>query len=464
MDEVQIYPHTQAAQSGNLRHLRTEWGVTVCAVPDGTGISGFRLIGEALRQATERAKWVGRVGDWGFWVAAGGMCLVVAASLIAVLFQRRDAEPTAGAYDMQVYRAQLQEVDRDAAVGLVAAADADRLRAEISRRILDADRTRRGTAVAVSPGGRVLAAGLIAVVMGGAILGYLQLGSPGYPDLPLVKRLAAAAAFSATRPLQVVAEAASPNLDVVAPDAEMATLMEKLRQAVVDRPGDIQGLTLLARNEAALGNLGAAATAQAALIAAKADVATGADHAMLAEILIRLAGGYVSPEAEAELIAALKSEPKNGTALYYSGLMFAQGDRADRAFAIWRDLLDTSAPDDPWVAPIKAQIADVAARAGVKYALPEAVGPTAEQVDAAADMTGPDRLSMIQGMVDGLSQRLETKGGPAEDWARLIKSLGVLGDTDRARAIYEESQTAFAGRKAELDALKAAAIASGVAE
>lgn len=404
------------------------------------------------------------MGDWGFWLAAAGMCFVVAASLIAVLFQRRETGPALGSYDVQVYRAQLAEVDRDLASGRLTGAEAERLRSEIARRILEADRLGRGVAMPVSSVGRVVVAGLIASVMVGAVWGYVRLGAPGYPDLPLAERLAAAAKFSATRPSQAMAEAAAPKIVAIAPDAELAALMAKLRQAVVDRPSDIQGLTLLARNEAALGNLAAAAKAQAALIAAKAGDTTSADHAMLAEMMIRLADGYVSPEAEAELIAALKSEPTNGTALYYSGLMFAQGDRADRAFSVWQGLLDASAPDDPWMAPIRAQIADMAARAGVKYDAPAPVGPTAEQVRDAANMTEKDRLSMIQSMVDGLSQRLESKGGPAEDWARLITSLGVLGDTDQARAIYAESQTAFAGRAAELVTLKAAATAAGVAE
>ena len=403
------------------------------------------------------------MGDWGFWIAAGGMCLVVATGLIAVLFQRREAEPAPGAYDIQVYRAQLAEVDRDLASGLVAGADAERLRAEISRRILEADRTGRGTAMPVSPRGRLIGGGLIAAVLMGAVWGYARLGSPGYPDLPLAERLAAAAKFSATRPTQAMAEAETVKPPAVQPDAEMADLMAKLRKAVADRPQDAAGLELLVRNEAALGNLSAARDALVALMALKSSD-QASTHAQLAELLIRLAGGYVSPEAEAELVHTLQLEPKNGTALYYSGLMFAQGDRADRAFVIWRDLLEASVPDDPWVAPITAQIADMAARAGEKFALPEPVGPTADQVDAAADMTAEDRLAMIQSMVDGLSQRLESKGGPAEDWARLITSLGVLGDTDQARAIYTESQTAFAGRSAELATLKAAATAAGVAE
>ena len=404
------------------------------------------------------------MGDWGFWIAAGGTFLAVAASLIVVLFQRREAETSAGTYDVQVYRAQLAEVDRDVASGLLAVAEADRLRTEISRRIREADRLGRGVAAMVPLRGRILAGGGIALVLAGAVGGYLRLGAPGYPDLPLAGRLAAAEAFSATRPSQAMAEASAPKLAAAIPDGEMAGLMAALRKAVVDRPDDVQGLALLARNEAALGNLAAAGKAQAALIAAKADAATGADHAMLAEIMIRLAGGYVSPEAEAQLIAALKPDPANGTALYYSGLMFAQGDRADRAFSVWQGLLDASSPDDPWVAPIRAQIADMAVRAGVKYALAEAVGPTADEVSAAADMSPEDRLAMIQSMVDGLSARLASKGGPVEDWARLITSLGVLGDTDQAREIYSEAQGAFAGRVDELAALRAAAVTAGVAE
>ena len=404
------------------------------------------------------------MGDWGFWIAAGGTFLAVAASLIVVLFQRREAETSAGTYDVQVYRAQLAEVDRDVASGLLAVAEADRLRTEISRRILEADRLGRGVAAMVPLRGRILAGGGIALVLAGAVGGYLRLGAPGYPDLPLAGRLAAAEAFSATRPSQAMAEASAPKLAAAIPDGEMAGLMAALRKAVADRPDDVQGLALLARNEAALGNLAAAGKAQAALIAAKADAATGADHAMLAEIMIRLAGGYVSPEAEAQLIAALKLDPANGTALYYSGLMFAQGDRADRTFSVWQGLLDASAPDDPWVAPIRAQIADMAVRAGVKYALAEAVGPTADEVSAAADMSPEDRLAMIQSMVDGLSARLASKGGPVEDWARLITSLGVLGDADQAREIYSEAQGAFAGRVDELAALRAAAVTAGVAE
>ena len=73
------------------------------------------------------------------------------------------------------------------------------------------------------------------------------------------------------------------------------------------------------------------------------------------------------------------------------------------------------------------------------------------------------RQAMIRGMVDGLAERLATEGGPAEDWARLIRALGVLGDTDRARAIWDEARTVFADTPG-LPTVQAAAEAAGLNE
>ena len=71
---------------------------------------------------------------------------------------------------------------------------------------------------------------------------------------------------------------------------------------------------------------------------------------------------------------------------------------------------------------------------------------------------------MIAGMVEQLGTRLASEGGPAEDWARLISSLAVLGRMEEARAIYAEAQSRFAGRTVELSALRETAVTSGVAE
>ena len=243
--------------------------------------------------------------------------------------------------------------------------------------------------------------------------------------------------------------------------------MTKLRQAVQDRPDDQRGLELLARNEAAMGNLTAAKDAQAALLALRGNAATAEDHAALAELMIMSAGGYVSPEAEQVLARSLALDPANGTARYYTGTMFAQIGRFDRTFILWRRLLEQSPPDAPWVAPLRAQLPDVADRAGVRYTLPPAAtapGPTGADIAAAAEMTAQDRQAMIEGMVDQLGARLAQDGGPAEDWARLITSLAQIGRTEQAREIYAEAQTRFAGRTVELSGLRQAAVEAGVGE
>jgi cytochrome c-type biogenesis protein CcmH len=409
-----------------------------------------------------------------FWIAAAGIGLAVTALLLLALLRGRADDAPAAAYDLRVYRDQLREVDRDLARGVIAPADAERLRTEVARRVLEADRALGhgagpdGTAAPPLP--TLVMAGLVAAVMLGGVWTYYRLGAPGYPDLPIAARLAASEDVYRTRPPQAAAEtAAAARAPAPGPvDPAFSTLMDQLRGALKDRPDDLEGHRLLARNESGLGNYVAAVAAQRRVIAILGDSVNANDHAMLAEMMILGAGGYVSPEAEAEITRALQLDPLNGTATFYAGLMFAQVGRPDRTFSLWAPLLDRSQPDDPWVAPLRAQLMQVASEAGEDdYVLPETAplpGPDADAVAAAAEMTPEERQEMVRGMVAQLSERLATQGGSAGEWARLIAAYGVLGETDRAQAIWAEAQQRFAGRAADLEVVRAAAAQAGVAE
>jgi cytochrome c-type biogenesis protein CcmH len=409
-----------------------------------------------------------------FWIAAAGIGLAVTALLLLALLRGRAEDAPAAAYDLRVYRDQLREVDRDLARGVIAPADAERLRTEVARRVLEADRALGhgagpdGTAAPPLP--TLVMAGLVAAVMLGGVWTYYRLGAPGYPDLPIAARLAASEDVYRTRPPQAAAEtAAAARAPAPGPvDPAFSTLMDQLRGALKDRPDDLEGHRLLARNESGLGNYVAAVAAQRRVIAILGDSVNADDHAMLAEMMILGAGGYVSPEAEAEITRALQLDPLNGTATFYAGLMFAQVGRPDRTFSLWAPLLDRSQPDDPWVAPLRAQLMQVASEAGEDdYVLPETAplpGPDADAVAAAAEMTPEERQEMVRGMVAQLSERLATQGGSAGEWARLIAAYGVLGETDRAQAIWAEAQQRFAGRAADLEVVRAAAAQAGVAE
>lgn len=416
-----------------------------------------------------------------FWSLATALSLGVTL-IFARALMRGGAGVPAAAYDLQIYRDQLAEVDRDLARGVLGEADADRARTEIARRILAADRElQAGDADRDGGGGDgggdgggprgaryALMVGMVVVVAGGGLWLYARIGAPGYPDLSVKTRIEMAEEARAARISQAEAAARAAELRGPAPqvDPQFAELMEKLRAAVTARPDDLQGLGLLARNEAAVGDFAAAIAAQDQVIALRGD---GEDYATLADLMVLAAAGYVTPEAEAAADRALALDPANGTARYYKGLTLAQTGRPDLAFGLWAALLEESPPDAPWVAAISTDIGDLAAMAGVDYVAPARPGetprgPTAADIEAAGEMSGEDRQAMIRTMVDGLADRLASEGGPAGDWARLIGALGVLGETDRARAIWGEAQGVFAGRAGDLAAIRAAAEQAGVAE
>ncbi len=408
-----------------------------------------------------------------FWIIITSLSVGVGAVLaLALVRGRAEAVPQA-AYDMQVYRDQLKEVDRDLARGVIPEAEAERVRTEVSRRLLAADAQMRAQEAPTGPGGKshvIVAMALIGLMLVGSLALYAQLGVPGYRDLPLETRIAASDQARADRLSQAEAEAqapARPPAPEVAPD--YLALMEKLRQTVAERPDDLQGLRLLVRNEAALGNVAAAYAAQQQTIRVKGPEATAGDHALLADLMIAAAGGYVSTEAEAALRMALQVDPEDPTSRYYLGAYLMQVDRPDAAFRIWERLLRESPADAPWVTPIRNQIEDVAWRAGVQYQLPDAPreapsGPSAEDMAAAADMNADERMEMIRGMVRNLAVRVENEAVPPADWARLISAYAVLGEMELAQNVWDNAQKTFWDAPKSLAVIRQAAIDAGVAE
>ena len=412
-----------------------------------------------------------------FWIIVAMLSIGVGTVLGLTLMRGRVGDAPPAAYDLQVYRDQLREVDRDTTRGVIGAEDAERLRAEISRKILAADaQLQAGGESGGQPRmlGIVAAGVIVAAIAGGGVALYSWIGAPGYRDLPMATRMAESDAARAERLDQDAAEARFAPQDPGLPegtDAEYLALVERLRETVAERPEDRRGLRFLVRSEAALGNMGAARKAQAQLIEAKGEDATPTDYATLAELMINAAGGYVSADAEAALRDALDREGQLPTARFYLGVYMAQVDRPDSAFRLWRDLLAESTPDAPWVAPIRSGIEDLAARAGVRYELPPRQaapmapsGPSAGDVEAAEDMDPEARREMIRGMVARLSDRLATEGGTAQDWARLINAYGVLGEAEQAGRIWAEAQSVFADSPERLATVRAAAQTAGVAE
>ena len=71
---------------------------------------------------------------------------------------------------------------------------------------------------------------------------------------------------------------------------------------------------------------------------------------------------------------------------------------------------------------------------------------------------------MIAGMVSQLEARLAQQGGTPDEWARLISSLVVIGNTDQARAIWTEAQTRFASQPEALEIVRQGAVQAGLVQ
>lgn len=408
-----------------------------------------------------------------FWLFTIGLSTVIAGFFILVL---RNGRAQGNEIDVQIafHKAQLAEVDRDAAQGIVNAQDAEQMHIEVARKILKLDSSSQAAQKSMTPQQKMLAAVLLtASLIGISHLIYAQLGSAYYPNLPQSERIERAAQLRANRPsLAEYADTFPQANQPVQIAEEYRDLVEQLRTAVAEHQTDLEGLRLLARIEAGLQNYAAASDAQRKVIAELGEQAAADDYVDYADLLILSVDGYVSPEAEMALQSALKIDPKNGGALYFLGIMFAQNDRPDNAFRIWRNLLMQGPDDAPWIEPIRASIQEVAYYAGVNnFTLPErksdsVVQPVApalsdDTLASAAQLSTQDRAQMIAGMVTGLAERLADQGGPPEDWVRLITAYKVLGDQTAVENTYQKAAAIFAKNPGALALLRSAAQSAG---
>jgi cytochrome c-type biogenesis protein CcmH len=308
---------------------------------------------------------------WGFWAVAASLALVVAAVLVAALRKAPRPGAESAEADLAVYKDQLAEIERDLARGTIGAEDATRLRAEVGKRVIEADRLRKAGPAAANDGRPWLLAGVIlAVIVPGGLAVYGGLGAPGYPDMALVPRLEALDAGIAGRPSQEAELARLKTPRDAALDERLATELGAMT--------DPAALQAEFRSRFAAGELQAAVRVQERILALGGDAASANDHANLALALVAEAQGYVSPEAEVELRASLQRDMTNELSRYLVGEMFLQGGRYDQTFRFWRPLAEGGTPGSPWVGSIRERIEEVAQLAGIRTPCPRARGRRAK--------------------------------------------------------------------------------------
>ena len=384
-----------------------------------------------------------------FYLALAFIGAIVVATLV---FASRTADAPGDApveLDVALYKEQLAEIEADLARGTLELSEAEAMRAEIGRRLIAADR-KSGAGAVTSDRSKGLVGVILAsfLALAGAGLTYWQLGAPTYPDVPLVDRLAAADAFRQSRPSQAAVEAqvGLPAIDP-SPARGVVASLEAANAKLASEPQHLESLVARATALTQLGDFKAAYETMDLVLQVQGDKASAEQWTGFGLLQVyALQGQYVSPQAEAAFRQALAINEAEPMARYYIGLLYAQTDRPDLAFRLWRPL-EGGPPTAPWVELASERIEAAASAAGIRYSLAQGdglAGPSAEDVEAASTMSEEDQRAMIEAMVSGLSDRLATEGGPPEAWERLIRSLVVLDRPDQARAILAEAERAFA--------------------
>jgi cytochrome c-type biogenesis protein CcmH len=361
-----------------------------------------------------------------FWlvlavVTAGSLALV-----IRPLLARSGPAIGRDAFDAEIYRDQLKQIDADRDAGLVDAAEAEAARIEVSRRLLaTGPSAAHGDAGVIRTGSHRRAAAFATLVGVPALaLGlYLGFGAPGQSGVPFAGRL--------ERAIE---------------DRDLASLIAQAEAHLREHPDDARGWRVLAPAYLDEQRFSDAANAYARVIAI-----SGKDAELLTsygEALVLADGGLITEAARAAFQEALGLDATALRARFYLGLADRQDGRAAEAIAVWEQILAEADADAAFRPFVEAHIADA------RQALGAAPDIGDEAVRDAETMSRAEQLEMIEGMVAGLAARLEADANDLDGWLRLINAYVVLGRRDEAAAALVKARDAFAADEAALARLR----------
>lgn len=354
-----------------------------------------------------------------FWIIVSCVTALLAAALIAPLMRR--AAPPVGehSHDVEVYRDQMAEVDRDAASGLISAEEADYARAEIGRRLISSADKAGKEEKAPIPRRHPLAQAFVICLL--PVLGiglYLLTGSPGLPDAPLAARLAH-------------------------PGNDLGLLLAKAENHLIRHPDDGAGWDLVA--PIYLRNRRPDDAANAYRQAIRILGGSPARYSGLGESIVSSNNGLITSDAKDSFQKALALDPSDARSQFYLASALEQEGRSLEALAAFQTLAKSSPADAPWRQLVDSHIAALQKGPATPAAKnPDAPGnPSVADIAAAKDMSAGDRQQMILSMVSGLDEKLKSNPDNFEGWMRLVRSYAMLKQADKAANALARGLKAF---------------------
>ncbi len=350
------------------------------------------------------------------------LAMMTAAAVFAVLWPLGRATGRPDGSDVEVYRDQIAELDRDRQAGLVGGSEFDAARTEVARRLLAADaRGEAGLPAAPPWRKRVVAVLALTLVPVGAALVYAALGSPALPGAHLAARTQAPLA-----------------------ERSIQDLVAQVEAHLERNPEEGRGWEVIAPVYMKLGRFEDAVKARANAL--RLNGATAEREADYGEALASAANGIVTSDARAAFERALAHNKADVKARYFLGLAAEQDGKHERAAALWRDLLADASEGAPWIELVRSSLARVASEPGQTAAS----APSADDIAAAAKLSPQERATMVRGMVERLASRLRENGNDVEGWQHLMRAYVVLGERDKAKSAAADARRAIEGEPEKL--------------
>lgn len=393
-----------------------------------------------------------------FWILIFGLTTLTIALLLRPLLREQQSDDDLLAYDREVYKDQLSEIDRDFDNGLLTENEAELARIEISRRLLAAD-VKSKTAVKGTKMSYAIILPIALAIPAIAIGTYTIVGQPMSPDMPLALRIAPSA--------NQVAERAIPD--------DIAEMVAQAEAHLVQNPNDGRGWDVLAPIYFRMGEYLKAQQAFAKAI--ELEGSTALRHASLGEAIVTAQEGLVTPEARSNFVKALEIQPYAPRPKFFLALGLGQIGQNDKAIAAFEDLAKISPADAPWIRAVQVQIASLkgiepesvvletlpaSTSAEIKSEPSQLGNPSEDDIAVASEMNSGDRMEMIKNMVASLDERLNDEPDNFEGWQRLLQSYVVLGDTQTAEKALLRALKAFSSDTDQGKALLAQAKSLGI--
>lgn len=264
-----------------------------------------------------------------FWIMTA--LLAALAGLLVLSGARRGADAGEGV-ETAAASAELAELDRLKARGLMDEAGWTAARAEAGRRILSGERA--VVAFRVGPRDRYWTLAGTGAAVAVALGIYLTVGTSGLPDQAYERR--------------VDDWAAQPEM------LEGAQIAAVVARIVREQPDNHQALTMLGAARFEAGDPIGAASAFRRALAVKPDDAQS--WARLGESLVRANDGTVGVDAEAAFREALNRDPGQLGARYFLGEAALARGEAAAARALWLPLIAALDPADPRRADLERRL------------------------------------------------------------------------------------------------------------